>query len=443
MWETLSRGAAASLPRGDPQKKFSLSPRTHGRIRNRNISTATMKLRSDGTANENSVNIGNNNRTIINTTVSPRSPARSLGSGTLTWNKTSVKNFLPSPKDSDNNNMPPPPKHSHSMNDANLDEKDHHRELVYKRAYSSFLRVADLDIDETLSMKSESLDSDDTRSYPNFNHIAVDPPPGIETDPKERWVVLDDGKGKHAPIAPLAVRALAKSGHEICFRKEMWVPDGKTTKILKNQPAWNDIVWNKDGPVTIPPGLNEDEVLVWSGTFVGGHYGSELPAVRSVAVIDMNPKELLDLLLDSNRVKEYNKLCLGRDDLLVFEEEAGSGPFGGITTKIVKTQTKPPVIRKTLQFTSLMHACELSHGYELVTRAVTLPEEKEDLANALKSEILLAATLIKPIEGDDNRCLFITVNHLRTPMIPMMIAKRIGLQAATGFISDLRGCCKK
>jgi len=325
--------------------------------------------------------------------------------------------------------------------------------IAFKRDSSSFLRVADLEMSTTLSMRSISFDSDESQEQkdqqqlsddlvPNFHHMAIDPPPNVKLDPKERWVVLDDGNKNHAPIAPMAVAALAKSGLKSAFDQQMWSPDGKTSRILKQAPPWNDIVWQSEGAIQLPEtGLNEKEILVWSGNFSHGCYGSELPAVRSVGIVDVNPKALLELLVDSSRVKEYNKLCLGRDDILTLQgdDELEGGPFDGIT-KVMKTESKPPLIRSTLQFTSLMHARQLEDGsgYKIVTRAVTLPETKEDLANSMKSEILLGATILKCIEGHDNKCLFISVNHLRSPMVPTMIAKRIGLSAAVNFISDLR-----
>mmetsp|Transcript_547 Transcript_547/g.1602 ORF Transcript_547/g.1602 Transcript_547/m.1602 type:complete len:344 (+) Transcript_547:96-1127(+) len=333
-----------------------------------------------------------------------------------------------------------PPVRAHSAGDA---VTEHHPEIVFKRAYSSFLRVADLNLDETISMRSESVDSEEL-NFPNFHQISVDPPPGVKLDPKERWICLDDGEGNHAPIAPVAVSALARSGLASSFDTEMWVSDGKTSKILKHNPSWNDFIWQKDGAVVLPKeGTNEKDVLVFSGTFKHGLYGSELPAIRSVGIVDMDPKALLELLIDSDRVKEYNKLCLGRTDVLTLQSDMDEGAFGGIT-KVCKTQTKPPLVRKNLFFSSLLHARKLEDdsGFKLITRAVTLPDSKEDLANALKSEILLGATILKRIEGDNNKCLFIAVNHLRSPMVPIMIAKRIGLQAATGFINDLRNCNK-
>jgi hypothetical protein len=178
----------------------------------------------------------------------------------------------------------------------------------------------------------------------------------------------------------------------------------------------------------------------------------------------MSPLALMELLVDSSRIQEYNKLSLGRTDLLVLQGDMSKdGPFGGIT-KIMKAITKPPLVRKALVFTSLIHVRELDDGsgYKIVTRAVTPPEENAacldsdnascnsssntntnngGLANALTSEILLGVNIIKRIEGDDNRCLMMCVNHIRSPMVPMMIAKRIGLQAAINFYHDLRACC--
>lgn len=38
-----------------------------------------------------------------------------------------------------------------------------------------------------------------------------------------------------------------------------------------------------------------------------------------------------------------------------------------------------------------------------------------------------------------NRCLMINVSHLKSPMIPGIMAKKMGCAAAASFISDIRG----
>jgi len=316
--------------------------------------------------------------------------------------------------------------------------------VVFRRLKSSFLRVADLQMEETLSAggSSDMFDVDSEQSYPNFHHISVDPPPGVTEDPHERWVALDDGAGRHAPIAPFAIRALARVALSSTFDESMWTPDAKTDKLLKcNKGIWHDCVWNQNGCITVPNGIDQSQVLVWMGTFQHNHYGSDLPAIRAAGLIDMSPNDLLDLLVDSSRVQEYNKLSLGRQDLLLLQQTMDKeGPFGG-STKVILSESKPPMLRKTMQFTSILHARELedASGYQIVTRAVTHPQDKKK-KDVLQSEILMGVNLIKRIEDNPHQCLMITVNHIRSPMVPTMIAKRLGQQAAINFIHDLRLC---
>jgi hypothetical protein len=326
--------------------------------------------------------------------------------------------------------------------------------VVFTRRLSSFLRVADLEMDLTMSLHSASIEgipsengSDNADAidiiHPNFHHVAVDPPPGMTEEPLERWVALDDGAGLPAPIAPFAVAALAKIGLQSALDRQMWTAGDAKTKTLEAVPGgWHESTWNAGGCVENISN-SRDAVLVWTGNFQNGHYGSQLPAVRTAGFIQMSPAALTELLVDSSRCTEYNKLSVGRTDLMVLQEKMSKiGPFGGIT-KVMKSESRPPMLRKTLQFISILHATELpdGSGYLIVSRAVTTPEElKPKLAHVLKSEILMGVNIIKRVEGDDNRCLIVTVNHIRSPMVPMMIAKRLGLQAAINFIQDLRAC---
>jgi len=287
--------------------------------------------------------------------------------------------------------------------------------VVFKRALSSFLRVTDLEVTDTESSASE---------VPNYHHAASDPPPGIDAIATEKWVALDDGDGQHAPVAPFAVQALVQSATALTHNRDLWTPDSKTQKILSKEPdAYQTWQVGVDHVVT------SDQVLVWSGTITpSGLYGSELPAVRAAGRVPIAADVLAEMLIDSTRVHEYNQMSLGRTDLLVLQDTE-DGPFGG-RTKIM--QSKSQFLRKTLQFTSLLHARRLEGGSHLiVTRAV-----QGASAGAVVSEILLGVNVIHPL--NDGQCLIVTVNHIRSPMVPMMIAKRIGLQAAVNFIADLR-----
>lgn len=310
----------------------------------------------------------------------------------------------------------------------------------FLRKSSSFLRVADLEID----VKTASITTQESEeSQPGYHHPSCEPPPGIAHDPKEQWVALNDSDGI-APIAPIAIERLADFGMNATMNRPMWCPDSKTERALQRGSCPR---WMKD---TFKPGcvkLQESDslatdVLVWSGSFKHGLYGSDLPAIRAAGIINMSARALMELLVDSDRVKEYNKMSLGRTDLQIFQHDMSLGPFGGVT-KVMKSETKPPMVRKNLVFVSILHAKELidGSGYLLVTRAVHHPEQ-QGTSNAIQSEILIGVNLIRKFEGaEDSRCLMINVNHIRSPMVPMMIAKRIGVSAAISFINDIRAIC--
>jgi hypothetical protein len=333
------------------------------------------------------------------------------------------------------------------------------------RISCSFLRVADLGMDDDnvlpsgdtiaeSSVAMSSLSSTTSQREPNIHHAAVDPPPGIDLDPKEKWIALTtDTDGSHAPIAPIAMNRLANFGFTTSLNDSMWIPDSKTEKILKRQgeDSWLASTFRpgkiQQSVYSSNAAYPEDaqEVLVWSGSFKHGFYGSDLPAIRAAGIVNMSAKALMELLVDSTRVKEYNKLSLGRDDLVTFDGDLQTpGPFGRSITKVMKSESKPPMIRKNLVFVSILHAKELvdGSGYLIVTRAVHRPEEEKSMANSIQSEILMGVNLIRKVEGaEDSTCLMINVNHIRSPMIPMMVAKRIGVSSAIGFVNDIRALC--
>lgn len=341
--------------------------------------------------------------------------------------------------------IPSPTKFSNFKMDFDLSAaKLPPRMTIFSRSDSSFIRVSDLDMesDQTSCSTTQSEDI-----HPNYHHAASDPPPGIETDEKEKWIALNDGGGVCSPIAPLAVDRLAAVGLTASVNDSMWVPDRNTDRMLRKASAsdWIQTTF-KPGAVTVGENSYEKDVLVWTGTFSHSYYGSDLPAIRVAGIVDMPAKALVDLLVDSSRVKEYNKLSMGREDLVVFQDSMHqNGPFGRSVTKVMKSASKPPMIRKHMVFVSVLHAKELEDGsgYLIVTRAVHHPDnESVGATNVIKSEILMGVNLIRNIEGSEDRCLMINVNHIRSPMVPMMVAKKLGVSAAMGFVNDIRGAAK-
>ena len=150
--------------------------------------------------------------------------------------------------------------------------------------------------------------------------------------------------------------------------------------------------------------------------------------------------------------------------------------FVGVT-KLVRTTNKPPLVRKKLEFFTLLHCRALTddqggEGYIIVGRGVT-PAAEADMnkKGVLHSEILLNVHIIRRLRTSSssskdrssrkkgnksrgrvvptstqktsksdlaNRCLMINVNHFNSPLVPNLLAKKVGLSAASNFITDIR-----
>lgn len=241
--------------------------------------------------------------------------------------------------------------------------------------------------------------------------------------------------------------ALVKTGLDASMNKRMWTANGGTARILKAG-LWDETVfvpceWSRPVPVPHSKGSKgENDVLVWSGTWGHKYYGHDLPAIRCEAIVNMSPYDLASLLMDSNRVKEYNKMSIGRDDIMVLQED------DKVITKISCSKSKPPMLGRTLMLKNLLHMEELpgggeQSGYVIASRAVAHADDAEAEVDPkiIHSEMLMGLNVIRAVEGEPDRCVLVNLNHLRSPMIPMMMAKRLGLSAAVNFINDIRALC--
>lgn len=311
-----------------------------------------------------------------------------------------------------------------------------------------FIRTADLPSMRKSEHERQSFYEEEENEWlEHFHKSSSRPPlPSIDHDPNECWIALDDGNGNSAPLADAAMSALVQTGLDTAMDKDMWMTNGPTTKILKSG-DWDDTIFVPFGPNSSTPAPHargskgENDVLVWSGTFSHKYYGSDLPAIRCEGIVNMSPKALADLLIDSTRVKEYNKMSIGRDDILVLHESETR------VTKVVVGKSKPPMLGKILQLKTLLHMEELpgggEKGYTIVSRAVAHANESEaeEDPKVIHSEMLMGVNIIRAVEGEPDRCILITLNHLKSPMVPMMLAKKLGLSAAVNFINDIRALC--
>ena len=123
---------------------------------------------------------------------------------------------------------------------------------------------------------------------------------------------------------PESIEALAQTGIAMTLGSDTnkhvtWSSEKKTDKFLKDHGigglyAGNDAAWYDALDAS-------QEVLVWAGKAIEktGYYGAELPIIKTTSIIHQSPKYLAELLMDSENVKVYNKMSLGRTDAKVFQ----------------------------------------------------------------------------------------------------------------------------
>lgn len=231
-----------------------------------------------------------------------------------------------------------------------------------------------------------------------------------------------------------------------------WSPQSTTEKILSKRSKAVDNGEQPGGPMgDWPNAANGDEVLVWTSTLPDdSHHGSEYPVVKARGIIPTTASNLVELLLDSGKVKEYNKMSLGRIDEHYYAEGVNRQcSVTGIQgeAKIVRSKSQPPLIRKPVELRLLLHARRLSlesegESYLTIGRSVWETEHgtvDEKDASATRCEMLLSVNLVRDVVGGDGHCCEVTsITHGVSPGIPVSIGKRIAITAAAKYIRDIR-----
>ena len=228
--------------------------------------------------------------------------------------------------------------------------------------------------------------------------------------------------------------------------------------------------------------LKEGKILVWTGKFKSLGYGSDLPVVKTKSVLPLSPISFSELLMDSSKIKLYNKISLGRtDEKILFKNECSE------EAKIVRNISKPPVSKRKLEFFTFMHSRRLHPGdvrkgilgggvasnvsedgstngdigYLVVSRAVNggVWSEKRSFAETkssdqsssgddnadgsesdkpLRCEILLGVNVIRSIPGHPNKCEVTAITHVKSAKVPKILATKLGVSGAINFINDIR-----
>eukprot|EP00980_Cylindrotheca_fusiformis_P015573 scaffold4447_cov120-Cylindrotheca_fusiformis.AAC.6 len=271
------------------------------------------------------------------------------------------------------------------------------------------------------------------------------PTPGVDETPKETSEELD--LAVCSPIIPQdawdRLTGLEFKNEEVVDR---FAEAALKLAATENKNEWIEWTEHKDTTKLLEKkdmmsALDEGQVLVYVGKAKKDGYGSELPIVRTKSILPMSAKDMADLLMDSNRVKIYNKMSLGRQDIQQWGEN----------TKIVRNLTKPPMTKSSMVSVTMMHSRPLKEkeqallsgknleGYLVVSRAVPGMTDG-NLADLPRNDILLGVNLLQDVGPDE--CLMTAFTHVYSPSIPKLLAQKLGVSSAINFVRDIRGACE-
>lgn len=295
-----------------------------------------------------------------------------------------------------------------------------------------YIRASDLKLQETSEGNEQ-----------HCHRIGPLPHPLLDESSHELWVAINENCDSLSLIYPRAISALKELAMNLISDTSKWVAERQTERVLQKASLDTDYWLRNRGPAVMSSVLAKvlaKETLVWTSP--------DHDAFRSEGIIQQPPKKIFDLLMNSARVKEYNKQSEGRTDLFhsCFVGEKGNE----VITKVVKGCNKVPLIRLSLPFMTLFHGMPLdgtnSEGYLIINRTVKEIDENGGVTNTGQGETVVGATLILRIQGDGqkeeytNQSLVVSMNWLELSGV-IKIPKSIGVRSAISFFNGLRSTC--
>lgn len=252
----------------------------------------------------------------------------------------------------------------------------------------------------------------------------------LSNNTDDRWIAVNDihntscnnDSSMSSPVARNTRDELTQRGLEFSSNKDLWMPDRNTKWYIKSQCSCLHDFAIPSSPLPASwKELLDDNVLLWTGNI-----GSQI-CLRAEAMIGKDAESLYKLLLDSSRVKEYNEVSLGREDIWIMERLNGCDGTNEVT-KVVRGTNKAPVRGMSpIIFHSLMHGKELDGGagYSIVTRTARLLSSGGDVTSS-HTTLCIGTLLIYRIEGCDNQCILVNATQFTAP-VPAMVARKLGL----------------
>ncbi len=173
----------------------------------------------------------------------------------------------------------------------------------------------------------------------------------------------------------------------------------------------------------------KDDVKLWRRATSEGSYGREYPCLKLSTVLDAPAEAVMALLVDSERVAEYNKYSKGRHDV------EHLGPH----TKIVRNRSLPPLQKRVHEFCTIMHVVRREDGAQVMLTRFTDHPRVPRSSNYARSEIILGVTEVRPHPTDKGKAVFTTVSHVKSAGVPPFIAEQFSARGLLEYATQLQG----
>ncbi len=193
-----------------------------------------------------------------------------------------------------------------------------------------------------------------------------------------------------------------------------------------------------DSDSTWIPIADKDGIKVWKKWLPSDCCGSEFPCVKATGILRASPEDILALLFDSKRTKEYNAYSICRVDIEKLDE----------STKVVWNRTKPPLSKRNHDFCSLMQMSWDEEGKKgtLLTTATSHPLAPKS-KDSVRSKIQVGLTVVKPYpNGDSANCYcshVTTLSHIVIKCAPNWVVNKAAGQNALEFLKSVDRAASK
>lgn len=183
----------------------------------------------------------------------------------------------------------------------------------------------------------------------------------------------------------------------------------------------------------------EKDVLVWKlkmSSLSMGKKERQWPCVKSSTVIEIDSESLLEYLMDSSKVQEYNKYSAGRSDVEIISP----------TTKVVWNRLNIPLGIKPYDFCTLMHSYAKPAADEIIlVSKSTIHPSLPVHSDYGRSEKLMGLNILKSLKpiGNQKRTEITCISHQRYASTPPYMIERSMMRGKVNYLRKLKSVLEK